>query len=220
VTENEPAWLRNFYLFEKDKSKIKTLETLRENYLLRHADREKRVVEVVEGDCNLTLPAFLKAYPIREKEASFCLFDQRSTECDWATVQTIASHKGSAGGHKIELFYFLAQGWIDRAIKSWKIDVEQRCKKWWGKDDVHGFLELSSHERGRLMAERFKIELGYNYSYPFPIQQEGHRGRIMFWMIHASDHGRASELMWQAYRHIGAGGGVNDPITQTQLDLK
>ena len=68
------------------------------------------------------------------------------------------------------------------------------------------------------MSERFKNELGYTYSYPFPIQQEGLQGRIMFWMIHASGHPRASDLMWQAYRHIGAGGGLND-FDANQMDF-
>ena len=42
-------------------------------------------------------------------------------------------------------------------------------------------------------------------------------GKIMFWMIHASDHPRAPELMWQAYRHIGAGGGLDDPFEQLTI---
>jgi len=218
VMENEPAWLRNFYLFEMDDVKVENLRALREQYIARSADMKKRSVYVVPGDCNCTLVNFLKANPIREREASFCLFDQRSTECNWETVKFVANHKGFDGGHKIELFYFLAQGWIDRAIKSWKNDADERCKRWWGNDDGYNFLRLTSHERGRFMAERFKKELGYSYAYPFPIQQDGVHGRIMFWMIHASDHPRAPELMWQAYQYIGAGGGLNDPLAQLDLD--
>ena len=80
------------------------------------------------------------------------------------------------------------------------------------------FLNLKSFDRGRTMAKRFKDELGYRYSYPYPIQKQGKHGAIMFWMVHASDHERATPLMMQAYNFIGAGGGLNDPIEQLELE--
>ena len=70
------------------------------------------------------------------------------------------------------------------------------------------------------MAKRFKTELGYRFACPFPIQKDGEHGKIMFWMIHASDHQRATQLMNQAYGHIGAGGGVGDPIEQMDLPFE
>lgn len=219
VMENEPAWLRNFYLFEKDSQQVEHLQTLKDQYMARNADIKNRRVFITQGDCNEALPEFLKANPIKEKEASFCLLDQRSTECNWETVRTVAKHKGFNGGNKIELFYFLAQGWIDRAIKSWRKDVEDRCKRWWGNDSVRQYLSLGSYDRGQVMAKRFKDEFGYAYAYPFPIQKAGVQGRVMFWMVHASDHQRAPELMWQAYKHIGAGGGVSDPLEQIEFDV-
>ena len=217
VMDNKPAWLRKFHLFDEEPEQVKHLESLKTTYLAENNDGVKRTVSVTPGDCNITLPAFLIENPVREKEASFCLLDQRSTECAWSTVATVAGHKGASGGNKIELFYFLPQGWIDRTIKSWRNDVEERCKRWWGKEGVMDFLKLSSPERGITMAKRFKEELGYKYSYPFPIQKEGERGCIMFWMIHATDHDRATTLMAQAYRHIGAGGGLADPVDQMEI---
>jgi three-Cys-motif partner protein len=217
VMENKPAWLRNFFLFDADPDQISHLQELKNSYIAANSDGVKRSVNVVPGDCNETLPKFLREMPLKEKEASFCLLDQRSTECAWETVRAVATHKGAGGGNKIELFYFLPQGWIDRTIKSWRRDVEERCRRWWGKEGVMDFLRLSSFERGRTMARRFKDELGYKYSFPFPIQKEGERGCIMFWMIHASDHERATPLMNQAYRYIGAGGGLDDPIDQAEL---
>ena len=217
--ENEPAWLRKFFLFELDEKKIQQIRGLKDQYIKRISDMKNRDVSVISGDCNSTLPEHLRKHPIKEKEASFCLCDQRSTECDWATVQFVANHKGSKGGNKIEIFYFLAQGWIDRAIKSWKHNAQERCERWWGNDGCHKFLQLSSHERGRRMADRFKSELGYEYAYAFPIQKVGLQGKIMFWMVHASDHPRAPDLMAQAYRHIGAGKGLNAPVDQLELGI-
>lgn len=220
VMQNEPKWLRNFHLFDLNPAQVNHLNQLKSEYLNSNPPPPKRNVTIEEGDCNLTLPKFLSEHPIPEKEASFCLLDQRSTECNWQTVKTVAFHKGGNGGHKIELFYFFPQGWIDRTIKSWKIDVEKRCKRWWGRDDVMDFLNLSNHERGLSMAERFRTEIGYKYSYPFPIQKKGKEGATMFWMIHASDHPRATDLMRQAYNHIGAGKGVNDPCRQLELSFE
>ncbi|MBD5781650.1 three-Cys-motif partner protein TcmP [Pelagicoccus sp. NFK12] len=218
VMENTPSRLRNFYLFDKGPKQIGHLKGLRTKYLETVERPKSKRVEITRGDCNATLPRFLEENPIKENEATFCLLDQRSTECDWATVKAVAGHKGRNGGMKIEIFYFLAQGWIDRGIKSWRSTAEEKRLKFWGKDGLDRFLRLNCQERGIAMAARFKEELGYKYSYPYPIQKEGESGRVMFWMIHASDHPRATDLMWQAYRHIGAGGGLNDPIEQTELD--
>ena len=120
---------------------------------------------------------------------------------------------------KVELFYFLAQGWIDRGIKSWKNDVEERKRLWWGNENLDQFLNLRSFERGKFLAERFKSELGYKYAYPFPIQKHGESGSIMFWMVHASDHDRAPVLMMQAYNHVGAGRDFAEPCNQLELSF-
>ncbi|EDY83658.1 hypothetical protein VDG1235_3285 [Verrucomicrobiia bacterium DG1235] len=220
VMQNEPAWLRNFHLFDLASDQIGHLKNIKKEYLEKHPKKPLRTVTITEGDCNTTLPRFLNENPIQEKEASFCLFDQRSTECAWETVKYVAEHKGGKGGHKIELFYFLPQGWIDRTIKSWKNDVESRCLRWWGRADVLNFLKLRSNERGIAMADRFREELGYKYSFPFPIQKFGKNGAVMFWMIHASDHSRATDLMRQSYNFIGAGGGVSDPCEQFELKIE
>lgn len=220
VLENEPKWLRNFYFFDQCPDQIAFLKSLKENHFKENPNISKsRSIRIMEGDCNDKLPKFLESNSIRNKEATFCLFDQRSTECAWDTVKAVAEHKKRSGTNKIEIFYFLAQGWIDRAIKSWQNGAEERCIRWWGNPDVMDFLKLTSHERGRHLAERFKNELGYRFSYPFPIQKWGETGAIMFWMVHASDHERAPDLMVQAYRHVGAGKGLLEPVNQTELGI-
>lgn len=203
---NQPYWLRNFVLFELDEAQVERLQRLRDSHL-KEEDKliKKRRIEIISGDCNRCIPEFLSSNPLKDREATFCLLDQRSTECDWDTVKIVAEHKKRANTNKIEIFYFLPQGWIDRTLKSWKIDRDERHRKWWGRDDVYDFLKLSSQERGQYMADRFRDELGYKYSYPYPIQDQGIRGRVMFWMIHATDHERAPDLMTQAYRKTGAG---------------
>lgn len=220
VLENEPAWLRNFNLFDIEKKQIQQLEKLKKDHFEKYSDlANNRKINIFLGDSNDTLPKFLSENPIRDKEATFCLLDQRSTECAWDTVRTVAAHKNRPDVLKIEIFYFLAQGWLDRSIRSWSTDQKQRGLQWWGREDLEDFLNLKSHERGKNLAARFRTELGYRYAYPFPIQKEGEKGKTMFWMIHASDHHRAPNLMHQAYQHIGAGGGLHEPIMQEELDF-
>ncbi len=136
--------------------------------------------------------------PINPRKACFCLIDQRTFECHWSTVQTIARHKRE--GYKIEMFYFLAQGWIDRAWAS--VAEKGRLAAWWGNDDYGEFRALSSIHRAQKLCERFREELNYAYADPFAIYEKGERSRTMYYMIHASDHPEACKLMSRAYQQV------------------
>lgn len=199
VLESEPKFLRKAVLFELDRSKWAALNDL---VGAHHCEKPKRTVLFRGGNMNVELARYLEANPLKPKEATFCLLDQHTFECDWATVETLARHKTS--GTKIELFYFLAQGWLDRAVSGLK-DKEATLGRWWGNPNWRKLIDEQSHVRGRMMADRFKNELGYSYSYPFPIYERDEKGgRIMFWMIHASDHPEAPKLMLRAYKNAVA----------------
>jgi three-Cys-motif partner protein len=169
----------------------------------------------MHGDFNLRIHDILGAGTIKPTTATFALLDQRTFECDWATVKAIASHKQT---HKIEIFYFLATGWLDRSIAAVRRpQTAERLSKWWGRDDWRDLRNVSSAERGLLLAERFKAELGYAYAYPYPIHSEPRGGRIMYHMIHATDHQAASPLMLRAYRKI-SGRSIDDNGKQADLE--
>ncbi|MFO1449460.1 MAG: three-Cys-motif partner protein TcmP [Opitutaceae bacterium] len=195
VLESDPKWFRNFALFDINKPGIEYLKKLAAANTV-----PKRVISVTQGDSNVNLPAFLEKNPIPEKEATFCLLDQRTFECDWATVAAVAQHKKT--GNKIEIFYFLAQGWLDRSIAALG-NPDEDLLKWWGNADWKILQKKPGPERGIFLAERFKKEFGYKYAYPFPIYQrdDDSGGKVMFWMIHASDHEEAPKLMVRAYRN-------------------
>ena len=99
-------------------------------------------------------------------------------------------------GYKIEVFYFLAQGWIDRAWASTK--KEGRLAAWWGNGNYENFRERTSVDRARALCRRFRNELGYAYAEPFAIYKKGEGLRTMYYMIHASDHPEACLLMSRA----------------------
>ena len=155
----------------------------------------KGTIEIYRGDCNKTLPQMLAANPIKDSEATFCLLDQWTRECDWATVKCVAGHK--KGGKKIELFYFFPHGWIDRSVGGLK-DKDAKMLKWWGRSDWRELLKRKGYDRGKFIAERFKSELGYADAMAFPIYGQG---RTLYLMIHASDDVRAIPLMLSAYNN-------------------
>lgn len=198
VLDNRPRLLRRFHLFEIESESIRMLQELKANQPPLQKS-EKRTIDIYPGDFNQTVVPFLRDKPIKPTEATFCLLDQRTFECDWETVVRLATHK--KGGNKIELFYFLASGWIHRAAAGIKNDKPARMSRWFGSDKWQDFLELKGPERATVFTKRFKDEFGYKYVYAFPIfgSEDGHR-RTKYWMIHASDHEAAPVLMHRAYR--------------------
>ena len=75
----------------------------------------------------------LRASLIGEREATFCLLDQRCFECRWATVEAIASFKKT---RKIEILYFMPEGWLDRSLDAARLPQKlAEIQAWWGRDD-------------------------------------------------------------------------------------
>lgn len=183
--------LRHYRLFEMDVAKVTALEALCTEY--PGVD-----MTVTAGDSNDRVRAVLPAGSIAQKEATFCLIDQRTTECKWSTVDHLANLK--SGGYKPELFYFLAQGWLNRALLTrTRDDSLQKTTDWWGSADWKRLVELSSLERAVEVAHRFQDEFGYRHATPWPIYGRKGGKQIMFHMIHATDHDRAPGLMRRAY---------------------
>ncbi len=123
------------------------------------------------------------------------IHNQRTFGCNWTTVRNISRHKQS--GFKIELFYFLPIGWLDRALAAQK-DIRV-LKRWWGKKDWEILYGMKPYKRAEAFCKRFESELNYEYVHPWPIYSERSGGRIMYFMIHASDHPEAPKLMQRAY---------------------
>lgn len=196
VLESKPRWFKNFYLFEKDPAQISKLKELKKAISNDPETKIKRNINIYQGDFNILIPDILAANPIKENEATFCLLDQRTFECHWNSLVTIAEYKKN--GFKIELFYFLPAAWLDRAIAATTRNKEILIN-WWGKDDWQVLLEMKSCKRAKYFASRIKEELNYESVLPFPIYSRENGGRVMYYMIHATDHPVAPSLMYRAY---------------------
>ena len=200
VIESRPRWFRKFHLFELKESSVALLHQLRDSQPPRDKVKKepKRKIDIHAGDFNQNIQRVLAENPVGDKEASFCLLDQRTRECDWQSVKTVATHKN--GGNKIELFYFFPEGWINRSIAELKIDKEEKLEKWWGNSNWKDLLKWTGADRARFVCKRFKSELNYKHVHPFAIYEKKEKGgRVMYYMIHASDHDAATGLMNRAY---------------------
>ena len=193
VLESEPRWLRHFYFYDIDRKKVDYLRALKKE----QPEIQGRTVHVSPpGDFNVLVKDLLDSGAIREKEATFCLLDQRTFQCKWSTLKALAQYKSSS--HKIELFYFLAAKWFDRAWAA--VGNNETRKEWWGRSDLDQLMGLKNNDRAQFLGDRIKDELGYASVKPWPIFQRYGGGATMYYMIHATDHPAAPMLMSRAYR--------------------
>jgi three-Cys-motif partner protein len=110
VLETKPARLREFWLCDISRKGVTYLEQL----VAAQPKISGRRIHIVPGDFNQNVSKILLQSGIAEKTATFCLLDQHTFQCEWQTLQTLSKYKQE---FKIELFYFLATGWLDRALK-------------------------------------------------------------------------------------------------------
>lgn len=207
VLESKPAFLRDFWLCEISKKGIASLEAL-------NAAQPKikgRTVKIVPGDFNRNVAGLLASSAIADKTATFCLLDQRTFECEWQTLVTLSRHRSD---YKIELFYFLASGWLDRAISG--IKDKSILERWWGSSDYHQLKGISGHARMQLFCDRMKSELGYKHVHGWQIFSREVGGRVMYHMIHATDHDEGPRLMNRAYLNALK---RREPVERLQKDL-
>jgi three-Cys-motif partner protein len=209
VLESQPPLLREFWLCELSKNGVDALRNLKKEQPIVSG----RSIEIVSGDFNQTVHDVLRRCNITDKTASFCLLDQRTFQCHWTTVEALAKFK--KGGHKIELFYFLASSWLDRSLKGTTRNIDQ-IDRWWGHANWKQLRGMKSYPRAELLAKRFRDELGYAHAYAWPIYKRGPDGRIMYHMVHATDHPEAPKLMHRAYFNATQ---AREPIEKLQLDL-
>ena len=99
--------------------------------------------------------------------------------------------------HKIELFYFLAYHWFRRAIAA--IRKDETIQAWWGRDDWRKLRTMQPTDVLNEIEHRLKKELRYRSLKPRPIFSRKHGGRIMYYMVHATDHTDAPAQMSRAY---------------------
>ncbi|MFC4308255.1 three-Cys-motif partner protein TcmP [Steroidobacter flavus] len=197
VLELTPPWMKSFFLCELNRASYERLVSM----VSAQPRISGRHVNHNQGDFNEWVDRVLASGSITASTATFALLDQRSTECDWATVRKLAEHKQNST--KIELFYFFPTGWIHRAISETR--DKSKLDAWWGDDGWAQVEELTQDQAASLFLRKIQ-GLGYRDVKSWPISsREGGAGRTMYHMIHATDHLEAPKLMYRAYRNLIGG---------------
>jgi three-Cys-motif partner protein len=199
VLGSEPKWLRHFFLCEVTKRGVSALRKLVATQVEPRDKKGRklaRTIQVWPGDFNANLDKILSEGKITQKEATFCLLDQRTFECHWATLEKLAGYK-KPPNNKIELLYFLGVGWLHRAISG--IRKSDKLSNWWGKPDWRDLKLKTSWDIAEIVRTRFQEELGYQFSAAYPIFDKNKGNKVMYYMIHASDHDEAPALMVRAH---------------------
>ncbi len=186
VLSSEPRWIRHFHLCDESRGQVARLTELKNAQPTRDGKGRKlnRNIHIYHGDFNAKIDEILGGGgTISEKEATFCLLDQRTFECQWKAIEKLAAYKKS--GNKIEIFYSLANGWLERALAAQK--EEGVVERWWGRHDWTQLRKMSRDERRDIIVARLKRDLRYKSVKAWPIFERENGGVIMYYMIHATD---------------------------------
>jgi three-Cys-motif partner protein len=198
VLKSEPKWLRHFFLCEKNAKSLAALRKLKKSQP-SHDEKGKKIyrnTEIFPGDFNQSVIEILRTGKITQKEAAFCLLDQRMFECHWETLKKLAAYKRPPH-NKMEILYFLGVGWLHRSLSG--IRHTDKMDKWWGQHDWRQLKEMTHVDIAELMRKRFVNELSYGFAAAYPIFDRSSGNRVMYYMIHASDHQEAPMLMIRAH---------------------
>lgn len=206
--EPEKFRLQHFHLFDTDPKKARILQQLADS-------RPDLDIRVYQKDFNAEVGTLLRPEVIRPTEATFCLLDQHTFECRWSTLQALADYKTAHNVPKIELFYFFAEGWLNRALANTTVN-QADLTAWWGGEGWRSLPGMSGRVRADLLADRFRTELGYTYARPFPVFMTREAQQVVYYMVHASDHPAAIEFMVRAYREAVS---AREPVDQPTLPL-
>jgi three-Cys-motif partner protein len=196
---SEPKWLKHFFLCEKSAKGVAALRGLRKSQPEPRDRKGKRLyrnIEIWPGDFNKNVGEILRSGKITQKEATFCLLDQRMFECHWETVRQLAAYK-RAPNSKIEILYFLGVGWLHRSLSG--IRHTGKMDRWWGRSDWRTLKGMKHADIAELVRGRFETELGYRFAAAYPIYDREKGNRVMYYMVHASDHEEAPMLMVRAH---------------------
>lgn len=214
VLESRPRWLRSFILCDRDPAQVQRIRDMVDAQPPREPKEPKREVEVLPGDFNQLVGDIVERPSVRDTVATFCLLDQRTTECHWSTVQALAAAREAE--YKTELFYFLAVGWLGRSLRA-RTRNQEPADLWWGSGEWETLIGMRQHQMAQVARQRFLDELGYRSALAWPIYGRRSGGRIMYYMIHATDHPDAPNLMSRAYRTATSRA---EPMEELQLEFE
>ncbi|MHB8467665.1 MAG: three-Cys-motif partner protein TcmP [Acidimicrobiales bacterium] len=209
----ESTAFKDVWLFEKDKAIAELLDrTMRYHYPWRR----RRRLRIVADDFNTAIVSVLAERQITTDRPCFAFLDPDSTQLDWETVALLAGYKEPVAPPtrcKVELWILFnshqALGrLVDRQGDADYADSPRACaldrvmggrEAWWDLCEQRAHINVFA----RRYAERLQSELGYGFAHAQLITDPDST-RPQYFMIHASDHPAAWDLMRWAKQQSNA----------------
>lgn len=175
------------------------------------ADFPGRDVEVVAGDCNVTMAPTLRALQEQAWKPSFALVDQYAAEVHWPTLQTLSTFRRSKRGFQTELWLLFAPSMIRRGLASETDeaveDFTARVDALFGTTDWRPIYEARLDETltadqmrdelVNLMRWRLERVLGYRRTHAFTMFNVA--GVPLYTMIFATSNPTGDKIMADIY---------------------
>ncbi|HKY17258.1 MAG TPA: three-Cys-motif partner protein TcmP [Microthrixaceae bacterium] len=168
-----------------------------------------RDLQVVPGDCNLTIASTLAALAHVNWAPTFAFVDPNGPDVHWSTIEALAKFK-RPGRTKTEIWLLLAAGMFIRNLRTDgtvrdvdadKLDHMYGTEQWRTIYEARVRQELlpadARDEYVNLMRWRLENVLGYAWTHPLEIFNE--RGHSIYYMVFATDHEVGNRIMTDLY---------------------
>lgn len=170
-----------------------------------------RDIEVVPGDCNVTLPATLTSMPeaIR-RSPTFAFLDPFGTELQWPTIEAIADHKRGLK-YKVELWMLFSAAGLMRIAGSSPakaaVGAEDRLTALFGDTrwepivDARrtGTVSGADAREAFVNLMRWQLEATLGYQTTHALELKNAQGTSIYHMIFATDHPAGDKIIRSLY---------------------
>ncbi|HUP17285.1 MAG TPA: three-Cys-motif partner protein TcmP [Acidimicrobiia bacterium] len=175
------------------------------------ADYPGRDIQVIPGDCNRELAEVLADLRPWSAEPTFAFIDPTGPDCEWSTLETLASFK-TISSYKTELWLLFPAGMFIRMLRVDGGTVRQedaaRITAMFGTEqwqEIYNARLRNQLDGGQardeyvnLMRWRLERVLGYRFSHAFDVHEE--RGHSIYHMIFVTDNDAGNRIMTHLYQ--------------------
>ena len=179
------------------------------------SDYPDREFQVVGGDCNEEIPRVLNELKPLAWAPTFAFIDPNGMEAQWRTLAALAGFRAHQKT-KVELFLLFAAPMFGRLLRvdgaSVREEDESAIDEMYGCGDWRGVYRarlagrispsLARDEYINLMRWRLENQLGYRWTHPLEIRNEG--ASPIYYMIFATDHKAGTRIMSSLYAKAAA----------------
>lgn len=199
-------------------TRLRFFETERNAKALENVLQRKFLCQdfkVLGGDSNDLISAELESLKCLNWAPTFAFVDPNGIEAEWRTLVALAKFKED-NKYKAELFYLFSPQMFQRFLRvdGGEVRLQDRetinavfgTEGWENiyQDRLNGTIEpaQATDEYLNLMRWRMETELGYCWTHPLKVRNEG--SRVIYYMIFATDHCAGHKIISNIYASAAA----------------